>query len=262
MNALKIAATGMLAQQLNVDVISNNIANMRTTGYKRTRAEFQDLLYNDIKRAGASSSEAGTIVPSGLQLGYGVKTGATSRIMSQGGLTNTDKELDVAIRGEGFFVVDLPSGQTAYSRDGSFELNAEGTLVTLDGFQIQPGITLPAGSRDISISRSGEVEATTGTNTTPTVVGQIQLSRFLNKGGLQSIGDNLYLETAASGTAQLGNPDADGMGSLLQKFLEAANVNAVSEITDLISAQRAYEMNAKVISGADEMMSTAANVSR
>lgn len=262
MNALKIAATGMLAQQLNVDVISNNIANMRTTGYKRTRAEFQDLLYNDIKRAGASSSEAGTIVPSGLQLGYGVKTGATSRIMSQGGLSNTDKELDVAIRGEGFFVVDLPSGQTAYSRDGSFELNAEGTLVTLDGFQIQPGITLPAGSRDISISRSGEVEATTGTNTTPTVVGQIQLSRFLNKGGLQSIGDNLYLETAASGTAQLGSPDADGMGSLLQKFLESANVNAVSEITDLISAQRAYEMNAKVISGADEMMSTAANVSR
>lgn len=262
MNALRIAATGMLAQQLNVDVISHNIANMRTTGYKRTRAEFQDLLYNDIRRVGASSSESGTTVPTGLQLGYGVKTGATSRIMSQGSLTNTDKELDLAIRGEGFFVINLPNGQTAYSRDGSFEINANGTLVTLDGFQIQPGITLPQGSRNITISRSGQVEVQTGTNNTSTVVGQIQLARFLNKAGLQAVGDNLYLETAASGTAQLGSPDADGMGSILQKFLESANVNAVSEITDLISAQRAYEMNAKVIKGADEMMSTTANVVR
>lgn len=262
MNALRIAATGMLAQQTNVDVISNNIANMRTTGFKRVRAEFQDLLYNDLRRVGSSSSDSGTTVPTGLQLGYGVKTGATSRVMSQGSLTNTEKELDIAIRGEGFFQIDLPNGQTAYTRDGSFELDANGSLVTLDGFAVQPGITVPANASNITISRSGEIEATVGDATTPTSLGQIQLARFVNKAGLKAIGDNLFLETPASGAAQTGNPDSTGMGSLMQKFLESANVNAVSEITDLISAQRAYEMNARVISGADEMMSTTANIVR
>lgn len=262
MNALRTAATGMLAQQTNVDVISHNIANMRTTGYKKIRAEFQDLLYNDLRRVGSSSSDSGTTVPTGLQIGYGVKTGATSRVMSQGSVTLTEKELDVAIRGEGFFIVDLPNGQTAYTRDGSFELNADGNLVTLDGYTVQPGITVPNNASDITISSSGEVEVTLAGATTRTTLGQIELARFVNKAGLQAVGDNLYLETPASGAAQTGNPNADGIGSLQQKFLESANVNAVSEITDLISAQRAYEMNARVISGADEMMSTTANIIR
>lgn len=262
MKALRIAATGMQAQELNVEVISNNIANMRTTGFKQVRAEFQDLLYQDIRRVGAESSSSGNILPTGLQVGYGVKTGATSRIMSQGNLQQTDKELDVAIRGEGFFSVQLPSGQTAYTRDGSFEIDANGALVTLDGFFVQPNITVPNNARSLTINRQGQVSVVTDGGTTSTVLGQIQLSRFINKAGLQSIGDNLYLETPASGTAINGSPDDAGFGSTLQNFLENSNVNAVSELSDLISAQRAYEMNAKVISASDEMMSTTSNIVR
>ncbi len=262
MKSLRIAATGMQAQELNVEVISNNIANMRTTGFKQVRAEFQDLLYQDVRRVGANSSASGNIIPTGVQIGYGVKTGATARIMSQGNLQQTDKELDVAIRGEGFFSVELPSGQTAYTRDGSFELDANGNLVTLDGFQVQPNITVPNNARSITINRQGTVQVLTGTSTTPTDLGQIQLSRFVNKAGLQSIGDNLYLETPASGTPIDGVGDEEGFGSLSQKFLENSNVNAVSELSDLIAAQRAYEMNAKVISASDEMMSTTSNIVR
>lgn len=262
MNSLRIAATGMLAQQLNVEVISHNIANMRTTGYKRIRAEFQDLLYQDLRAVGTTTSGDGTTVPSGLQLGYGVKTGATSRVQSQGTLTSTEKELDVAIRGEGYFVVDLPSGQTAYSRDGSFALNESGELVTLDGYAIQPGITIPANTSNITINAEGSVQGTVGDASAPTVFGQLQIARFINKGGLQAIGDNLFLETAASGSPTLGAGRDAGFGTLLQKFLETSNVNAVGELSDLISAQRAYEMNAKVISASDEMMSTTSNILR
>lgn len=262
MKSLRIAATGMQAQELNVEVISNNIANMRTTGFKQVRAEFQDLLYQDIRRVGATSSEAGNLIPTGVQVGYGVKTGATARIMSQGNMQQTGKELDVAIRGEGFFSVELPSGQTAYTRDGSFELDANGNLVTLDGFILQPNITVPNNARSITINREGTVQVLTDTSTTPTNLGQIQLSRFVNKAGLQSIGDNLYLETPASGNAIDGVADAEGFGSVLQNFLESSNVNAVSELSDLIAAQRAYEMNAKVISASDEMMSATSNIVR
>lgn len=252
----------MQAQELNVEVISNNIANMRTTGYKQVRAEFQDLLYQDIRRVGATSSSTGNLIPTGVQVGYGVKTGATARVMTQGNLQQTDKELDLAIRGEGFFSVELPSGQTAYTRDGSFELDASGNLVTLDGYQVQPNITVPNDARSITINSEGLVQALTGTSTTPTDLGQIQLSRFVNKAGMQSIGDNLYLETPASGSAIDGTGATNGFGNITQRFLENSNVNAVSELSDLIAAQRAYEMNAKVISASDQMMSTTSNIVR
>lgn len=262
MKSLQIAATGMMAQQLNVEVISNNLANMRTTGFKKSRAEFQDLIYENLRRVGSTSSEQGTEVPSGIQVGFGVKTGATSRIMSQGSLTQTDKDLDVAIRGEGFFVITLPSGETAYTRDGSFELDSSGNMVTIDGYSLSPGITIPADARSITINNSGTVEVLTGTSTTPQQVGQIQLARFVNKSGLESIGDNLYLETPSSGNATTGSPNENGFGSTVQRFLETANVNSVTELTDLISAQRAYEMNAKVITASDEMLSSANNIIR
>ena len=262
MKSLQIAATGMMAQELNVEVISNNIANMRTTGFKKIRAEFQDLLYQDLRRVGSESSDSGTIVPTGIQLGVGVKTGATARIMSQGSLTKTDKDLDVAIRGEGFFRISLPNGQTAFTRDGSFELDANGQLVTLDGYQVEPGITIPNDARSITINREGQVQAQTGDSTDLATLGQIQLSRFVNKAGLQAIGDNLFLETPSSGSPVEGNPGETGFGDLMQKFLEAANVNAVSEISDLIAAQRAYEMNARVISASDEMMSATSSILR
>jgi flagellar basal-body rod protein FlgG len=254
MKALYIASTGMSAQERNVEVISNNIANMRTTGFKRQRAEFQDLLYQAYRRAGSTTSDQGTIVPVGIEIGSGVKTSATPRVMSQGNVVPTEKELDVAIRGEGYFMVNMPDGRTAYTRDGTFERDSQGLLVNVDGYQIEPGITIPDGANGISISADGMVEAYLGTDTTPTQLGQVQLARFVNKAGLQSIGDNLFVETASSGQAQVGPAGGEGMGSLLQGYLEMANVNAVTEIADLIAAQRAYEMNARVIAGADEMM--------
>ncbi|MCG8650508.1 MAG: flagellar basal-body rod protein FlgG, partial [Pirellulales bacterium] len=206
--------------------------------------------------------DSGNTVPTGIQVGFGVKTGATSRVMSQGSLTNTEKELDVAIRGEGFFEITLPNGDTAFTRDGSFELDSTGRLVTLDGYEVQPGIMIPQDARSITINREGTVEVLTGTNTTPQQVGQLQLTRFVNKAGLQAIGDNLFLETPASGSPTQGSPGENGYGDIMQKFLEAANVNAVSELSDLISAQRAYEMNARVISASDEMMSATTNILR
>ncbi len=260
MRALYIASTGMAAQERNVEVISNNIANMRTTGYKKQRAEFQDLLYQELRRAGSQSSDSGTIVPVGVEIGSGVRTAATSRIASQGSVTATEKELDLAIRGEGYFAITMPDGGTAYTRDGSFERNGEGTIVTADGYEVQPGITIPSDARDLSINASGVVEAYLGSDSTPTELGQIQLSTFVNPAGLQSMGENLFTETPASGSPQAGNPGSEGVGDLLQGYLELSNVNAVTEIADMISAQRAYEMNARVISGADEMMQATANL--
>lgn len=254
MQALYIASTGMAAQERNVEVISNNIANMRTTGYKRQRAEFQDLLYQAYRRSGSTTSEAGTLVPVGIEIGSGVRTAATPRIMSQGTVTQTEKELDVAVRGEGFFMVQMPDGSTAYTRDGSFERDDAGQLVNVDGYTILPGIVIPSNANSISISADGTVEGYLGSSTTPTTLGQLQLARFVNKAGLQSLGNNLFAETASSGAAQTGTPNSDGLGDLMQGYLEASNVNSVTEIADLIAAQRAYEMNARVISGADEMM--------
>jgi len=261
MKALYIASTGMSAQERNVEVISNNIANMRTTGFKRQRAEFQDLLYQQIRRAGSQTSEEGTMLPAGLEIGSGVRTVATPRIMSQGSVVATEKELDLAVRGEGFFVVELPDGTAAYTRDGAFERDDQGRLVNSSGFPVQPGIVIPQDAVSVSVSADGLVEAYIGADAVPTQLGQLQLARFVNKAGLASIGDNLFAATPASGEAQLGLPKADGTGDLLQGYLEQANVNSVTEIADLIAAQRAYEMNARVISGADEMLRSATQMS-
>lgn len=262
MRALHTAATGMMAQELNVQVISNNIANMRTTGYKRQRAEFQDLLYEHVNRVGTQTSAQGNILPAGIELGSGVKTVGTPRLMSQGELTQTQKDYDVAIRGEGFFKILLPDGRTAYSRDGSFELDAQGRLVTAKGNVVQPGITIPSNATSVSINNQGQVSVTLPGSTASNQIGQIEMSLFINKAGLQSIGDNMYLETPASGTPQNGTPGSDGFGNLQQGYLEQANVESVSEISDLIAAQRAYEMNAKVITAADQMLSATSNLMR
>ena len=262
MRALHTAATGMMAQELNVQVISNNIANMRTTGYKRQRAEFQDLLYEHVNRVGTQTSAQGNILPAGIELGSGVKTVGTPRLMTQGSLSQTGKDYDVAIRGEGFFKILMPDGRTGYTRDGSFELDAQGRLVTAAGNVLQPGITVPQNSTTVAINAQGQVSVTAPGSTTPSTIGQIELALFVNKAGLQGIGDNLYLETPASGAPQNGNPSADGFGNLQQGNLEQANVEAVSEISDLIAAQRAYEMNAKVITAADQMLSATSNLMR
>lgn len=255
MRALSIAATGMLAQQRNVEVVSNNLANMNTTGFMRRRTEFHDLLYQNLRRAGSTSSDAGNIVPSGVQLGLGVKLAAVYRIHEQGNLSATDNTFDMAIQGNGFFQVLLPDGQTSYTRDGTFQLNATGQLVTHDGYLIQPGITIPANTIDVTINGSGEVLAKIQGQVALQNVGQLNIANFPNAAGLQAMGSNLYLETPASGNPTTGTPGSTGYGTILQGFLETSNVNAVEEISNLISAQRAYEMNSKVIKTADEMMS-------
>jgi len=256
MRSLSIAATGMLAQQLNVEVISNNIANMSTTGFQRRRAEFQDLLYQSQRAVGSTSSASGSVVPVGVQVGLGVKTAAVYRVTTQGSLTNTGNTFDVAIKGQGYLQVTLPNGETAYTRSGSLQLSATGQIVTADGYTVLPGITVPSNSTGVTINPSGEVLVKISGQTTPQNVGQFQIATFPNSAGLQAIGDNLLNQTAASGTAVTGSPGDAGFGTLSQGFLEAANVNVVSEITSLITAQRAYELNSRVIQASDEMMST------
>lgn len=253
---LSTGATGMLAQQLNVDVISNNIANMTTTGYKRQRAEFQDLLYQNKIRPGATSSDSGTTVPAGIQLGLGVKTGSVYRINEQGPLQTTDNEFDLAIVGSGYFQITLPSGETAYTRDGSFQINENGEVVTSEGYLLEPSITVPDDAIDVTINASGEVLVKIQGQVALSNLGQLELAIFQNSAGLEAIGDNLYMETEASGAAIVGTPNLDGFGKLQQGALETSNVNVVQEITNLIQAQRAYEMNAKVIQAGDEMLST------
>lgn len=255
MRTLSIAATGMLAQQTNVDVISNNIANMNTTAYKKQRAEFQDLLYQQVSRPG-SSTGADTKVPAGIQIGSGVKTGGVYRINEQGALTQTGNPYDMAIQGKGYFQVTMPDGTTAYTRDGSFQISDQGELVTQDGYPVQPGITVPQGALDVTVSKTGLVEVTVAGNTTPQQIGQLQLATFMNESGLEAKGGNLFLETAASGQPTVASPGDTGMGTLTQGFIEASNVNPVSEITSLITAQRAYEMNSRVVKTADEMLAT------
>jgi flagellar basal-body rod protein FlgG len=256
MRALRIAATGMAAQQMNVEVISNNIANMNTVGFKKQRAEFQDLLYQNVERMGVQSSSTGTVVPTGVQIGSGVKTGSVYRIMQQGALTQTGNKFDMAIDGKGFFSVLLPSGETAYTRAGNFSVSQQGQLVTSDGYVVQPAITIPQGATDVAVAADGQVQATIAGQTAPQVVGQLQLATFYNEAGMEAIGDNLMLESAASGPANLGVPGLNGVGKLQQGYTEASNVDAVSEVTALIVAQRAYEMNSKVVSAADQMLST------
>jgi flagellar basal-body rod protein FlgG len=260
MRSLDIAGTGMQAQQTNVEVISNNMANMTTTGFKRRRAEFQDLIYQNLRRVGANSSDSGTVVPSGAQVGLGVKTAAIYRINEQGNLQQTSNTLDLAIQGNGYLQVTSPNGETAYTRDGTLALAPDGTLVTADGYTVQPGIQIPPAASGVTINTSGQVQVTLSGQTAPQTVGQIQLAAFPNEAGLDAQGGNLFVQTAASGAPVTGNPNTPGLGSVMQGFIETSNVNVVSEITNLITAQRAYEMNSKVITSSDEMMSTLTNL--
>jgi flagellar basal-body rod protein FlgG len=260
MRSLDIASTGMQAQQTSVEVISNNIANMTTTGFKRQRPEFQDLIYQNLRRVGSNSSDSGSIVPSGAQVGLGVKTAAIYRINEQGNLQQTSNVLDLAIQGNGYFQVTLPSGETAYTRNGTFGLAPDGTIVSADGHVVAPGIQIPSNATNVTINTSGQVQATIAGQTAPQTVGQIQLAVFANPAGLDSQGDNLFLQTAASGNPVTGNPASTGFGSVTQGFVETSNVNVVSEITNLITAQRAYEMNSKVITSSDDMLNTLTNL--
>jgi flagellar basal-body rod protein FlgG len=246
----------MLAQQLNVEVISNNIANMNTTAYQRRRAEFADLLYQNVRRVGSTSSSTGSIVPSGVQVGLGVRTAATYRITEQGNVISTDNTFDIAIQGQGYFQVTLPSSETAYTRAGAFQLSPQGEIVTGDGYTVLPGITIPTDALEVTINPEGQIFVKLAGQVTPSNVGQLQLATFSNDAGLEAIGDNLLLETPASGQATTGVPGAAGFGKVSQGFLESSNVNVVTEITNLISAQRAYEMKSRVIETTDQMMST------
>lgn len=260
MRSLSIAATGMLAQQTNVDVISNNIANMNTTAFKRQRAEFQDLLYQQVSRPGAASSADGTRTPSGIQIGAGVRTGGVYRIAEQGALTNTGNRYDMAIDGPGYFQIALPTGEIAYTRAGSFQLSDQGELVTTDGYRVQPDITIPQGALDVVVSKTGEVQVKLAGQTEMQSVGQLELATFVNEAGLEAIGSSMFLQTPASGQPTVALPGQPGFGTLTQGFVEASNVNPVAEITALITAQRAYEMNSRVVKTADEMLATSSQL--
>jgi flagellar basal-body rod protein FlgG len=262
MRALYTAATGMAAQELNVQVISNNIANLQTTGYKKQRAAFQDLIYDHVSRVGAQASSQGTILPVGIDLGGGVKTVGTPRMMTQGTLSPTGNTLDLAVRGDGFFKILMPDGTFSYTRDGSFQMDNQGRIVNAQGNPVQPTITIPQNASGITINTQGQVSVTLPGSTASTTIGQIGLTRFINEAGLNPVGDNLFTDTPASGPPQDGIASADGYGDLQQGNLEQANVEVVSEISNLIAAQRAYEMNSKVISAADQMMQSTSNLFR
>ena len=238
----------------------NNIANMTTTGFKRRRAEFQDLIYQDLRRVGSNSSDTGTIVPSGAQVGLGVRTAAIYRINEQGNLQQTSNTLDMAIQGNGYFQVTMPSGDTAYTRDGTFGLADDGTIVTADGYTVQPGLQIPSNATSVAVNASGQVQVTLQGQTAPQTVGQLQTATFPNEAGLDARGENLFLQTAASGQPVTSNPGSPGFGNVMQGFVETSNVNVVTEITNLITAQRAYEMNSRVITTSNEMLSTLTNL--
>ena len=258
--SLHIASTGMQAQQINVEVISNNIANLNTTGFKRSRPEFQDLLYQEFRRVGSPSSDDDTIVPTGVQIGLGVKPAAIYRIHEQGNLVKTDNELDVAIQGQGFFNIQLPNGELAYTRSGVFQLSPDGTIVTADGYTVQPAMRVPETAVSVEISEKGQVSVAFDNQVATQQIGQFSMSNFINDAGLQSIGNNLYLQTTASGAPTVGVAGNPSYGTILQGFIESANVNAVTEITSLITAQRAFEMNSQVVQASDEMLRTVSNL--
>jgi flagellar basal-body rod protein FlgG len=251
--SLWIAKTGLDAQQTQMDVISNNLANVSTSGFKRSRAVFEDLLYQTIRQPGAQSSEQ-TQLPSGLQIGTGVKPVATERIFTQGNLQQTGNAKDVAIQGNGFFQVLMPDGTTAYSRDGSLQADANGQLVTSSGYAVQPAITIPADTQSLTIARDGTVSITQPGSSNATSIGTLQLAMFINPAGLQSLGENLYAETAASGTPSSNAPGSNGAGLLNQGYVETSNVNVVEELVNMIQTQRAYEINSKAISTSDQML--------
>ncbi|KEA05251.1 flagellar basal-body rod protein FlgG [Rhizobium rhizogenes] len=248
MRALAIAATGMDAQQTNLEVIANNIANINTTGYKRSRAEFSDLLYQTERAKGIANRPNQAVVPEGANIGLGVQTTAVRNIQIQGELSQTSNDLDVALVGRGWFQIQMPDGTTAYTRAGSFNKSDTGQMVTPDGNVLQPGITIPSNASNVVINQSGQVSATT-----PTVLGQLQIANFVNEAGLQPMGSNLFTQTPASGDPVVSDPNENGFAYMKQGYLESSNVDPVKEITDLITAQRAYEMNSKVITTADDM---------
>jgi flagellar basal-body rod protein FlgG len=251
--SLWISKTGLDAQQMQMDVISNNLANVSTSGFKRARAVFEDLLYQTIRQPGAQSSEQ-TQLPSGLQIGTGVKPVATERIFTQGNLQQTSNAKDVAIQGNGFFQVLMPDGTTAYTRDGSFQSDANGQMVTSSGYAVQPAITIPANTQSLTIARDGTVSVQQSGSATPVTIGTLQLTTFVNPAGLQSMGENLYAETAASGTPSSNAPGSNGAGTLNQGYVETSNVNVVEELVNMIQTQRAYEINSKAITTSDQML--------
>ncbi|WP_298168342.1 flagellar basal-body rod protein FlgG [Acidithiobacillus sp.] len=253
MRSLYVAATGLEGEQTKMDVIANNLANVNTTGFKQSRAVFQDLLYQNLRQPGAQSSQT-TQYPSGLQLGTGVRVVSTERLMTQGNLTQTGNSLDVGINGQGFFQIMQPNGTIAYSRDGTFQMNNQGQLVTSNGYLLQPPVTIPPNSQSITIGSDGTVSVVLPGQALPQQVGTIQLANFINPTGLQSIGDNLYLQTGSSGAPQTGQPTLNGLGSVQQGYLESSNVNVVSELVNMISTQRAYEINSKAVSTSDSML--------
>jgi flagellar basal-body rod protein FlgG len=260
MKALQIAATGMAAQQMKVDVVSNNLANMSTTGYNPRRADFADLTYQQMARPGSVSAADGSMLPTGIQIGLGVRPAAVSVVIGQGSLDPTGGDLDVAIDGNGYLEVQMPSGQTGYTRDGALKRSAEGLIVTSDGYPVAPGITIPSDARGLTISPSGEVWADFADRVDPELIGQLTISSFPNEKGLEAIGSNLFLESPASGAAFSGTPGQEGLGTLRHGYLEGSTVDAVREVTELIKAQRGYELNAKVITAADQMLAATTQV--
>jgi flagellar basal-body rod protein FlgG len=261
MRALWTAATGMQAQQLTLDVVANNLANVQTAGFKRSRVDFQDLVYETLQAPGAQSAQ-GQEIPSGFQVGHGSRAVATQRLFIKGDLQQTGNTLDLAIEGDGFFQVTLPSGETGYTRAGTFKKNSQGQVVTSDGFLIQPQITVPQNATNIIVGVDGLVSATIAGQSQPQQLGTLELARFINPAGLLSQGRNIFLPTQASGDAITGTAGRDGLGTLIQGFVEGSNVNVVEEMVGLITSQRAYEINSKAIRTADEMMQTANNLIR
>lgn len=260
MRALSIAATGMDAQQMRVEVISNNLANMSTTAYNARRAEFSDLHYQQLSRAGTINAADGTVLPTGVQLGLGVRAAAVTMQVEQGSLRSTGGELDIAIEGAGYIEVELPTGQQAYTRDGALKRSGEGQIVTSDGFAVIPEITIPDDARSVSINAQGEVYAYFADQVTPQLMGQLTLADFTNDKGLEALGSNLFAETEASGGAVVGSPGDGGLGTMRQGYLEDSSVDAVREMTELIEAQRGYELNAKVITAADQMLAATTQI--
>ncbi len=260
MKALHIAATGMAAQQMKVDVVSNNLANMSTTGYNARRADFADLHYQQLARPGSISAADGSMLPTGIQIGLGVRPAAVSIVLAQGSLTATNGDLDVAIEGPGYLEVTLPSGGAGYTRDGSLKRSPDGLIVTSDGYPVAPGITIPSDTRSLAINAGGEVYAYFENEIEPQLLGQLTLTGFTNEKGLEAIGSNLFLETPASGAPLVAAPGTEGLGTLRQGYLEESSVDPVREVTELIKAQRGYELNAKVITAADQMLAATTQV--
>lgn len=260
--SLHTAATGMQSQQLNVDTIANNLSNSNTVGFKKSRIDFEDLMYQILRLSGAPITAGGTMIPTGIEVGLGTRPAATQKIFSEGVLQQTGNPLDIAIEGIGFFRVTLPDGSDAYTRDGSFKMDSEGNVVTSDGYRIQPSLVIPPDAKEISISVDGTVSVTQQGSTDPVQVGNIELSRFVNPAGLTSMGQNLFLQSGASGEPTAGTPSTEGFGTVAQGFLENSNVQVVEEMVNMIIAQRAYDMNSKVILTSDEMLQTAANLRR